>query len=129
MTKYLEATDPGAFTDRARKSARPGYGYTARCPLCKGYGGWNLKLNAYRLPAGQRNTKANRAAYCHFSCCCSQCNGWGWVHPSNVACVHEWQEVSAAKAAELGVPHFGNCYHVYVCTKGCGRTRATDSSG
>jgi hypothetical protein len=127
MTEYLTPADPGAFTDMKRRTAQGEHRH--RCPLCRGYGGWNLTLNAYKLPPGMRNTKANRASYCHFSCCCSQCNGWGWVTARDTECIHEWHEISAQEAHERGLYHAGNCWHVYVCAKGCGRTTAADSSG
>ena len=75
------------------------------------------------------DTAENRKKYRHFRCHCSQCNGWGWVPAADTECIHEWQEIGAAEARELGVTHWGNCYHVYVCARGCGRTMAQDSSG
>jgi len=85
------------------------------CPVCKGYGGWNLTLNAYG--PGK-----------HFRASCSQCNGWGWVTEEDRDCIHEVEELSMAQCREIKVMHFGNCYHVYRCLK-CGQISAVDSSG
>ncbi len=43
-------------------------------------------------------------------------------------CHHKDIEVGVARARELGVSHFGNCYHVYECEK-CHRAYGVDSSG
>ena len=77
-----------------------------QCPVCSGYGGWNLELNAY----GDKR---------HFKAFCSQCHGWGWVHKGglNETCVHSWSERT-----------IGNCLHEWTCTQ-CGQKREVDSSG
>jgi len=87
------------------------------CPACKGYGGWNLRLDAY----GKGR---------HFQCGCSQCNGWGYVaegSPDHL-CLHTMKELSYEEARKRGINHYGRCYHVYECTKGCGTIRGYDSS-
>jgi DnaJ-class molecular chaperone len=83
------------------------------CPVCQGYGGWNLRLNAY----GQG---------VHFKSHCSQCNGWGWVLPEDL-CVHTFRELSQTECRERHITHWGTCWHVYECTI-CGRINSVDSS-
>ena len=116
---YLTADDPNAFLDMVKMPCPPKQHYqefTVECPKCHGYGGWHLRVNAY----GEGK---------HFNCMCSQCTGWGCVKPGrDVECIHEWQEIGSKQAAELGIPHYGMCYHVYKCAKGCGATSAHDSS-
>ena len=48
------------------------------CPVCKGYGEWNLQLDAY----GEGK---------HFQASCFQCNGWGWVErgSKHESCIHK----------------------------------------
>jgi hypothetical protein len=86
----------------------PGYfkNGSVKCPVCKGYGGSVLQVDAY----GKGK---------HFQCFCSQCNGWGWVdaNSADATCVHEWDE-----------KNIGNCLHLWTCTK-CGQSREVDSSG
>jgi hypothetical protein len=125
---YLEVTDPNAFVDHQLQPKPHMDGYDYLCPLCHGHGGWNLELNAYRLPKGKRSTAANRRNFCHFRCNCSQCNGWGWVIADDTKCIHDWVEISAQEAEKRGLYHAGRCWHVYVCSHGCGRTTAQDSS-
>ncbi len=43
-------------------------------------------------------------------------------------CHHDYKEVGLKRARELGVTHFGNCYHVYEC-KLCHKAYGQDSSG
>jgi len=43
-------------------------------------------------------------------------------------CHHEYKEIGSQRAKELGITHFGNCYHVYECTK-CHKAYGVDSSG
>jgi hypothetical protein len=59
------------------------------CPKCKGFGGWNLILNAYPLH-GKPDTKENRHLYTAYKAICGQCNGFGWVSKDNMKCIHEW---------------------------------------
>ncbi len=100
------------FTDMTVKEdpgvKYPGYfkNGSTLCPVCKGYGGSVLQVDAY----GKGK---------HFQCFCTQCNGWGWVEgdSDDATCVHEW--------TERGI---GNCLHEWTCTK-CGQKREVDSSG
>ncbi len=110
---YLpNTTNFDGFTKKAPPADDPDLRFL--CPVCKGYGGWNLRLDAYG--PGQ-----------HFQAHCSQCNGWGWVSECDRDCVHDSKELSQAECRDRKIEHWGMCYHVYVCTK-CGRIRAYDSS-
>lgn len=101
------------FTDMSVKedpcAKYPGYSANSsvKCPVCSGYGGSVLIVDAY----GKGK---------HFQCFCSQCNGWGWVEKGgdDASCVHEWDTSKT----------IGNCLHLWVCTK-CGQKREVDSSG
>ena len=85
------------------------------CPKCHGYGGWNLRINAYG--PGK-----------HFQAGCSQCNGWGFVtDKENAYCIHEYKELNQEACNKLGISHMGSCWHVYECTK-CRTTLSVDSS-
>lgn len=88
-----------------------------KCPVCKGHGGWNIKLDAY----GKGK---------HFQAFCTQCTGWGWVikGSKDETCIHETEEISHKEAQKLGVQTWGMFCHVYRCKK-CGQTAAYDSSG
>jgi hypothetical protein len=119
MTTYLDPTDDGAFQDMSLKPIPPDHfsQHPVRCPRCDGHGGWNLRLDAY----GEGK---------HFQAGCFQCNGWGWVdaHSKDATCVHDYQEVSYSDCLQQGIPHYGQCWHVYQCTK-CGARNSCDSSG
>lgn len=121
------------FTDMSILPAPTGYPCKAEdatlCPVCKGYGGWVLTLNAYPLPKGYEDTAENRAKYVHFRAHCSQCNGWGWVKSDSpdAQCVHEYKELSQESARAKGIAHHGMCWHVYECAK-CGHAMSQDSS-
>lgn len=52
----------------------------------------------------------------------------GKVRYFRFGCNHEYAELTAQQSADLGIRHFGNCYHVYKCTK-CDKIRQVDSSG
>ena len=109
---YLPAgTD---FTDMDKK--KPHCKDQEACPKCKGYGGWNLQLNAY----GQGK---------HFRMFCCQCWGHGYVDKDSkdATCIHDFHEISAEEARNKGVHHFGRCYHVSECSK-CGKLISYDSS-
>lgn len=94
------------FTDMEVKD-RPGFlkGGAVLCPVCKGYGGCVLTVDAY----GKGK---------HFKGHCSQCHGYGWVKADskNATCVHVWNE-----------KNIGNCLHLWTCEK-CGQSREVDSS-
>lgn len=117
MYEYLEqATN---FDDMVVKPPKT-QGHTdnlIECPVCKGYGGWNLRLNAYG--AGK-----------HFQAFCSQCWGWGWVvkGSKDSKCIHEMMELSQEECENKGIKHWGNCWHVTECKK-CGEINSYDSSG
>ncbi len=117
MTIYLEPNDEGAFLDHPRME--PSGNYNIECPLCKGHGGWNMRLNAYPLH-GKENNPANRHQFSHFRCICRHCNGWGYVDAATAAkCQgHDW----------VFVRNTGNCLNLYEC-KHCGEKNVVDSSG
>jgi hypothetical protein len=121
------------FTDMAVRQPPTGYPCKADeavlCPLCKGYGGWVLTVNAYPLPQGMEDTAENRAKYCHFRAHCRQCAGWGWVkrNGEDAECVHEYRELSVEECRTKRIKHWGMCWHVHECLK-CQRTMSTDSS-
>lgn len=115
MNTYLpDATD---FTDMIiqlpphERFASMAGDYTL-CPKCHGYGGWNLRLNAYRGETPDQR---------HFRASCGQCWGWGWVarEGPDATCVHEYREIEPDQP--------WRCWHTIQCTK-CGRTRSYDSS-
>lgn len=87
------------------------------CPVCHGHGNWNIDLHAY----GKNQ---------HFQAFCSQCWGWGWVlkDSKDATCIHEFNEISQKECKEIGIAHFGNCWHVEKCKK-CGVISSYDSSG
>jgi hypothetical protein len=87
------------------------------CPKCNGWGGHNLRINAYPLRAGLSDTAENRHRYRHFRCQCDQCFGWGRVTASDAECIHEWQ---------MG-RNLGRCLSEWVCVK-CQAIRVVDSS-
>ena len=105
LHEYLPtATD---FTDiRVLPQGRPNQ---VLCPLCKGHGMWNLKVDAY----GKGR---------HFQRGCRQCNSWGWVDAGSLdaTCIHEVEEVSRPANHRSGI-------HVEVCKK-CGRKSSYDTS-
>jgi hypothetical protein len=103
---YLTPNDPGAFLDKTLQSNKENLPHL--CPKCKGYGGWNLIVNAY---PGNKNP--------HFSCICDQCHGWGWVSEMDFDHVHEWDRGT----------NEGRCLTRYRCQiEGCTRSKLVDSS-
>ena len=107
---FLEPHDPGAFDDipvMPRPDAQH-YDFIF-CPVCKGHGKHNLRLNAYlhfQPP--------------HFQQMCGQCWGWGWVEKGSrdETCIHDFIEQP-----------LGMCRHKLTCVKGCGKSFEVDSSG
>ena len=114
MSHFMDHMHPDAFVDFSVRS--PEYGMTKMCPRCQGHGGWNLKLNAYRLPEGYEDNSYNRNRYVHFHTLCGNCNGYGYVHESQT-CVHDWEY-------SRGV---GKCLTEYKCVH-CGQLQVIDSS-
>lgn len=108
MNEYLpDATD---FTDMelllrpdVRFETMPGP--WTLCPLCKGYGGWTLKLDAYGLGK-------------HFRAFCRQCWGWGWAKGADATCIHDYKEIAPDQPFR--------CWHTIRCTK-CGETKSYSS--
>ncbi len=112
---YLEPTDPGAFDDWPEVNVRFIKGYKL-CHVCKGHGGWNLRLNAYPLH-GRDDTPENRHTFSHFRCCCSHCNGWKQVRADENCQGHEWKHIATT----------GRCLNLYECIH-CGKKHEVDSS-
>jgi hypothetical protein len=88
MATYIKPGEPDAWTDfpsveSFRAKAKDYVNWTQECPNCKGRGGWNLKLNAYKLPLGMESTTENRHNFAHFRCICARCNGWGFLPSSD----------------------------------------------
>lgn len=77
MSEYIDETHPDAFKDFPYRNIPVG---TKVCNRCKGFGGWNLKLNAYPLRE-RKNTPSNRHFYSHFRASCSSCFGHGSIAP------------------------------------------------
>lgn len=82
------------------------------CPKCRGYGGWNLRLNAYRGDTPERR---------HFRASCGQCWGWGWVEQDgpDANCIHDYREIKPDQP--------WRCWHTIKC-KRCDRKRSYDTS-
>lgn len=114
QTPYMDHTHPDAFVDWVRRE--PAYGSTVECPRCKGFGGWNLQMNAYSLH-GKADTPENRHLFSHFRAMCSHCNGWGFVSPAETCPGHEW----------IWEANTGRCLNLYRCTV-CGKKSEVDSS-
>lgn len=112
--RYLpDATD---FTDLVQfpHGRKPG---SAVCPACKGYGGWNLRRDAYG--PGQ-----------HFQASCFQCRGHGWVDFDSLSavCVHSFGEVAReSQEWDVDIPSYDACWHAVQCKK-CGFITTFDSS-
>lgn len=45
-----------------------------------------------------------------------------------IGCQHNWIELSQQESKAQGISHYGNCFHVRVCTN-CGEVNSYDSSG
>lgn len=117
MKKYLTPQSPDAFLDfPGKKSPDVKYNLTKICPVCTGYGGWNLKINAYPLHQYE-NTPENRHNYSHFRAMCSHCYGHGYVEEKENCDGHNW----------VFSKNLGKCYNQYKCSK-CGKINNVDSS-
>ena len=112
-SNYLGPNDPDAFVDYPLRDIPED---REVCPLCKGHGGWNLRLNAYPLH-NEDNTPENRHRDSHFRSICGACWGYGYLQPGQT-CAHLWVEHKT----------IGNCLHLWKCLK-CGLEREVDSSG
>jgi hypothetical protein len=113
MYEYMEETHPDAFLDFPPPRDVP-EGHV-QCNVCKGHGGWNLRINAYPLH-NYEDTPENRHRFSHFRCACSHCSGWGF-HEESLKCPrHQWEEKT-----------IGRCLHLWTC-KICGAKREVDSS-
>ena len=125
MSEYMTQDHPDAFLDfpsveetrkELIKKGRYNPDNHKDCPVCKGYGGWNLKINRY--VNRKEDTPQNRHLYSHFRCSCSHCNGWGFVDKKEECPDHEWKITK----------QLGNCSNEYTCQI-CGKKRIIDSSG
>lgn len=103
LENYLTPNDPDAFKDWT-KEEQPKWA-AHLCPLCKGYGGWNLALNKYPKQQPPNN---------HFRCQCDNCNGYGYVQDNSH--IHKFTFDT----------NLGRCYNQYKCTI-CGMIRKIDS--
>jgi hypothetical protein len=119
MSNYLEPTDPGAFIDYPLKDSAEAaeMGFSHECPLCKGHGGWNLRVNAYPLH-NKEDSPENRHNFSHFKAHCDTCHGWGYVREKDANHIHKWEFVR----------NTGNCLNLYHCS-GCSKDWEVDSSG
>lgn len=117
MSNFLESTDPDAFVDWVKRKPEDCYIKDSKeCPVCRGFGGWNLTLNAYPL-RDRPDTPENRRNFSHFTCSCSTCYGWGYVERNMNCAGHVWEFQQ----------NLGRCYNRYVCTS-CGLINDVDSS-
>lgn len=115
MPKFLTEHDPAAFRGWTKKEC-PGYAavmnrlqtgqkpskkerLTHECKQCKGYGGWNLKIDAYGI--GQ-----------HFKCRCPNCYGYGYVLETFKDHIHNWEYIKDA-------PRFTSSKRCTICNQVC----------
>lgn len=101
---YMTPDHPDAFKDHEKLPKQPWA--DQECLQCRGYGGWNLKLNQYMK---------HKPPICHFRASCSNCNGWGWTTICDH--IHIWGNHK----------NIGRCLHEYHCTV-CGERKVVDSS-
>jgi hypothetical protein len=100
---FMTYKHPDAFKDLEKVIKTPREGCKI-CPVCQGYGTWNLELNTY----GEGR---------HFQSSCSHCNGWGEVDKKEICQEHIW----------IFYKNLGNCYNQYICSA-CGKKYNVDSS-
>jgi hypothetical protein len=83
MNLLPRATD---FTDLTQHPAPKRGGPWVSCPLCHGYGRWNLELNIYGPTSTLR----------HFQAICDQCNELGYVikDSKDHTCLHTFREMT-----------------------------------
>lgn len=97
-----EATN---FDDMVKREQAFAFSFPHECPLCKGFGGWNLNLP--KEPGGRRD----RAS-------CRQCNGMGYVGERDLKCIHLMKRVGQFKV--------GATLHSMRCIN-CGKEEIQDS--
>lgn len=114
--EYLTPESTDAFLDFPDVDRSKWAKNVIECPICKGHGGWNLRINAYPLH-NIPNTVENRHLKANFRSSCGSCWGHGYLQPGQT-CPHEW---SVGKK-------IGNCLHEWICSK-CGIKQQVDSSG
>jgi hypothetical protein len=114
---FLTPNDPDAFLDHPRQEPTRPWA-PIECPRCSGYGGWNLKINAYPM-RNIEDTPMNRHLYSHFRTTCNHCNGYGYISQelANRCPGHEWEFVE----------NRGRCLNRYQCQH-CGQINDVDSS-
>jgi RecJ-like exonuclease len=103
--------DDKNFLDWEKKA--PWLSYTKECKMCQCFGGWNLRVDAYRLKGD--DTRENRLDR-HFKAVCPNCYGRGYVDQNEKCEGHEWQWVRNA----------GRCLNIYKCAN-CGKHEEVDS--
>ena len=108
--QYLDETSPDAFKDFPYRNIPVG---TKVCDRCKGFGGWNLRLNAYPLHS-RKNTPINRHLYSHFRASCNSCWGHGYITPD--------------QECPKPVQYIGHVYGDGWKCKQCGKKTSVDSS-
>jgi len=104
VLNYLTPSDKDAFLDWPAKHAFDPKTHK-ECHICKGHGGWNLKISAYKLHG--EDTAINRHLYSHFKGTCSHCNGWGSIPHEEMCVEHVWEREES----------LGNCLHKHKCKK------------
>jgi hypothetical protein len=134
---FLEPTDPNAFLDWPKPKPVPLGKHL--CINCKGYGGWNLKVNANPMSAKQEADVRNmlkeatysnmpllkhdmsdslfRHYYVHLRAGCHHCNGWGYTELEDTDHVHDF---SITENVSMFL-------HKDICSI-CGKSKMRDSS-
>lgn len=114
IKEFLTKEHPNAFLDWPMKKPAPHR--TKKCPVCTGYGGWNLETFAYSLPRGMEDNQHTRHTFRHFRSMCPHCYGYGWI-PEEENCIgHEWNWKK----------NTGKCLNLYYCVN-CNKTQEVDS--
>jgi hypothetical protein len=113
---FMTPDHADAFVDFPKMEKPTWAPHYVECPKCKGHGGWNLSLNAYKL-WDKPSTPENRHRHAHFRASCSQCWGYGWLTPTETECMHEY----------VRTRNVGRCLNEHRCTK-CPKTITIDSS-
>jgi DnaJ-class molecular chaperone len=117
---YIQPTDNDAFVDFPEVKKPNDFDKSLtrihQCQKCKGHGGWNLRLNAYKLH-GKEDTSQNRHNFSHFRASCDNCNGYGLVRTIDKDHIHDWKYIKSS----------GRCLHIYQCSI-CQAKKEVDSS-